>query len=135
MANYTGGDITELVCKHEIGTIRFSVKAGESGKFDTGGLRSNDDDGAVTGDGQMIDQITRKRWSLECTILVDMMTENEIKKIPELATSPIQGIWTVSHITGTVYKGKGKPVGDLKWDSNNAQMTLKVSGGGMLEKL
>jgi hypothetical protein len=38
-------------------------------------------------------------------------------------------------INGAVYKGKGRPVGDIQTDSNAGTMTLKIAGGGTLEKI
>jgi hypothetical protein len=36
---------------------------------------------------------------------------------------------------GAIYKGKGAPVGDIATDSNAGTLTLKVAGGGILEKI
>lgn len=136
MANFIGGDIIEAVCSHPtLGDFRFSAKSGESFTLDPGGIRTGDDSNSVTGDGQMIQQMNRVLWSLEGPIAVDMLSANEIDNIPKLSESPELGTWTLTHISGAIYKGKGKPVGDLQIDTNTAQMTLKVSGGGKLEKI
>lgn len=135
MPKYRGGDITEIVCKHSLGTFRFQAKSGESFTVNPGGFRSNDDDDALTGGGEMIDQVNRKRSSLEGPIAVDFESENETKNLPLLAASSELGVWTISHISGVVWKGKGKPVGDLNFDTNTAQMPLKVAGGGIFEKI
>lgn len=135
MPQYVGGDITEIVCKHSLGTFRFQAKSNESFTLNPGGFRSNDDNNAITGAGEMIDQINRQRWSLEGPVAVDMASENEAKNLPALAKSPELGVWTISMLSGVVYKGKGKPVGDLNWDTNTVQMSLKVSGSGILEKI
>lgn len=135
MPTYSGGDVEEIVCKHSLGTFRFQTKSNEDFTLNPGGFRANDDEDSITGGGQMIDQINRKRWSLEGPIAVDMESENESKNLPLLAKSSELGVWTISLANGTVYKGKGKPVGDLNFGTNEVQMTLKVSGSGILEKI
>lgn len=136
MANFIAGDITEAVCDHPtLGNFRFQAKANESFTFDKGGVRTNDDSSSVTGSGEMIQQMNRVLWSIEGPVAVDMISENETQGLPDLAASPELGDWTFTHISGTIYRGKGKPVGDLNWDSNTAQATLKVAGSGTLEKI
>ena len=136
MPVYKGGDIEEVVCQHpELGTLRFQAKANESFTFNPGGFRSNDDDDSVTGAGTMIDQVNRKRWSMEGPLAVDMASENEVKNLPLLAKSGELAVWTISLVTGIIYKGLGKPVGDLNFDSNTAQMSVKIAGGGIMEKI
>lgn len=135
MPTYTGGDILEIVCKHSLGTFRFQAKSNEDFQVNPGGFRSNDDNNAITGAGEMIDQINRTRWSIEGPVAVDMASENESKNLTALARSAELGVWTISVITGIVWKGKGKPVGDLNFSTNTAQMPLKVSGSGILERI
>jgi hypothetical protein len=133
---FIGGDVIEVVCKHpELGDFRFFPKANEAFTLDPGGFRSNDDASAITGSGEMIDQINRVRWSLEGPIAVDLVGTNEMEGLPALAAHPLPGVWTMTHISGRISKGTGKPVGDLQQDTNAATMTLKVSGGGKLEKI
>ena len=134
--NYIGGDIVEIVCKHAtLGEFRFQAKSNETFNLDPGGFRSNDDANSITGAGEMIDQINRVRWSMEGPVAVDPISGNEIENLPKLSESPILGTWTVTHISGVIWKGLGKVVGDLSSDTNTAQMTLKVAGSGKLEKI
>ena len=136
MARYLGGDIIEITVNHPtVGEFKFSPKSNESFTLDEGGFRSNDDGNAVTGNGQMIDQLNNTRWSMEGPVAVDLTSGNELEKLPALAASPELGTWTITHISGAIWKGQGKPVGDLQADSNTAQMGLKVSGSGRLEKI
>lgn len=136
MANFIGGDIVEAVCSHPtLGDFRFQAKSNESFTLDPGGIRTNDDANSVTGGGEMIQQMNRVLWSLEGPIAVDMISSNEMENLPKLAEIPELGTWTLTHISGSIFKGKGKPVGDLQIDTNSAQMTLKVAGGGKLEKI
>lgn len=136
MPNYIGGDILELVCKHpQLGEFRFEVKANETFNVDPGGYRSNDDSNAISGGGTMIDQINRVRPSMEGPVTVDPISGNEQENLPLLAASPVPGVWTLTHISGTVWKMTGKPVGDLVADTNTAQIPLKVAGSKTIEKL
>lgn len=134
MSNFIGGDVLDLVCLHPTaGTFRFSPKANEAYTFNKGGIRGNDDANGVTGSGQTIRQLNRQRWSFEGPVAVDFISDNEMKGMDILAASPQEGTWTITLISGAVYKGKGAPVGDLNFDTNTAQMTLKVAGGSQLQ--
>lgn len=136
MANYIGGDIVEITCKHPtLGEFRFQTKSNESFSLDPGGHRSNDDANSITGGGEMIDQINRVRWSLEGPVAVDPISGNEINNLPLLAESAKLATWTITHVSGAIWKGLGKVVGDLVADSNTAQLPLKVAGSGKLEKI
>ena len=131
-----GGDIIEIQYNHAtLGTATIFAKADSDSNFDLGGYRSDDDAGGITGSGEMIDKITNKRWSFDVEVAWDMNTRTDLEKINALAASPVQADWTFSHINGAVYKGKGKPVGDYAGNGNAATFTLKVSGGGKLEKI
>lgn len=129
------GDVTEITYNHPtLGTGTFFPKAGEDSTFDPGGLRSNDDANGVDGAGRSIKQLNRARWSFEGTIANDMNTENDLAKVAALAADPVDADWTFAHINGTVWKGKGSPVGDVGANGNAGTMSLKVSGGGELKK-
>lgn len=136
MPKYRGGDIIEITCNHpNLGEFRFQAKSNESFTLDPGGLRSNDDSNLITGAGEMIDQVNRVRWSMEGAVAVDVDSGNELENLPLLAASPDLGTWTITHVTGIIWTGRGKVVGDLNTDTNNAQMTLKVAGSGVLQKI
>ena len=131
-----GGDVLEISYKHPtIGSGIIYPKANEDSTFDPGGFRSNDDASGVDGGGNMIDQMNRVRWSLECTIAWDMNVREDLTKIVALAADPEPAEFTVSHINGTVWKGKGKPVGDLQGNGNAATFPLKLSGGGDMKRI
>jgi hypothetical protein len=131
-----GGDLIEITFNHPtIGSGVIYPKSAEDNTFDTGGFRSNDDANMVTGSGEMIDQMNRARWSLETTVAWDMNTRNDLEKMSELAESPVQADWTITHVNGTVWGGKGKPVGDQQGNGNAATFSLKISGGGKLKKI
>lgn len=131
-----GGDITEITFNHPtIGSGIIFPKANEDSTYDTGGFRSNDDANMVAGNGEMIDQMNRVRWSLEAVIAWDMNTRNDLEKLVELAESPVEAEWTITNINGTVYGGTGKPVGDMQGNGNAATFPLKIAGGNKLKKI
>ena len=133
---FVGGDITEISYKHPtLGSGVFFPKSSEDGTYDPGGYRSNDDANMVTGDGQMIDQINRVRWSFEGTVGWDTSIQNEVEQMSKLSGSPVLADWIITHINGTVWGGKGKPVGDIQGNTNTAQMSLKLAGTGKLVKI
>ena len=132
----TGGDIIEITYNHPtIGTGVFFAKSAEDSTFDLGGFTSADDLQKVDGGGNMIDTINRKRWKFGVAISWDMNSRNELQKIQDLSGSPIQADWTISSINGTVWGGKGKPVGDYEANGNEATTDLLISGGGRLKKI
>jgi hypothetical protein len=136
MANFVGGDIIEAVCSHAtLGDFRFSPKANESFTLDPGGIRNDDDSGNVTGGGDQIIKKNRVLWSLEGPLAVDFASNYETESLLALMEDPEPGVWTLTHISGTIWKGKGIPAGDYQPDTNTAQVTIKVVGGGKLEKI
>lgn len=133
---FVAGDITEITYNHPtLGSGRFLPKAGEDSTFDPGGFKSADDAQMLTASGQMIDQLTNSRWSLECTVAWDMNDTEELAKLQAMSASPVLADITVSHANLTVYAGKGKPVGDIKGNANAGTIALKLSGGGQLVKI
>ena len=46
-----------------------------------------------------------------------------------MAGDPQEADWTITHYNGTVWGGKGAPVGDVQGATNAATFTLKISGG------
>jgi len=136
MAQFIGGDVTGITCNHPtLGSFNFSTKSNESYTLDPGGFRSNDDSNSITPDGNVITQINRVRWSFEGPIMADFQSNQEIKNFPLLSQNSVDTVWTISLINGTVYKGTGRPVGDFTVDTNTAQATTKLSGGGILEQI
>lgn len=131
-----GGDILEITYnhpKHGSGTI--FPKAAEDSTINLGGLRSADDANMVTGNGEMIDQMNNTRWSVETVVAWDMNVRAELEKLNDLAGDPVPASWTFTHVSGVIYGGSGKPVGELGGNGNQATFQLKVAGGGKLKKL
>jgi hypothetical protein len=132
----TGGDIKEIKINHPtLGSKTFFAVAGETSTFDLGLAMAADESAGVDGGGRMIDTITNKRWFFEMVSSWDMNVDNELLFAQQCSASPVLGDITVSHINGTVWNGKGKPVGDLQGDGNKSTFTIKVAGGGRLKKI
>ncbi len=130
-----GGDITEITYNHPtIGSGVLYPKAAEDNTIDLGGFNSSDDQNMIDGGGNFIDQLNRKRWKVGVLISNDMNTKLELEKVEAMAASPVQADWTFTHISGAVYVGTGKPVGDKELNVNQSTFALTVSGGGKLKK-
>lgn len=131
-----GGDIIEISYNHPtLGTATIFPKAAEDSTFDLGGFRSNDDANMVDGSGGVITQINRVRWSCEVTVAWDMNSREDLDKLTALAGNPVDAEWTISHFNGSVWRGTGRPVGDMQGNGNAATFPLKISGGGRLKKI
>ncbi len=131
-----GGDITEISYNHPtIGSGVLYPKAAEDSTFDLGGFRGNDDANMVDGGGRNIRQLNQVRWSFEGTVSWDMNIDNELQKVTDMSKDPQEADWTFTHINGTVWGGKGAPVGDVQGNGNGSTFTLKASGGKALKKI
>lgn len=131
-----GGDILEITYNHPtLGSGVIYPKSAEDSTIDLGGFRSADDANMIDGSGAMIDQMNRVRWMVETTVAWDNNVALELEKVVALSESPVQADWTITHISGTVWGGKGKPVGDLKGAGNGGTFSFKLSGGNKLKKI
>jgi hypothetical protein len=131
-----GGDIIEITWNHPtLGTGVLYPKAGETGTFDPGGFRTSDEANNIDGSGRRIKTMTRQSWSVEVVVASDMNISEEMEKIAALHASPEDADYTFTHVNGTVYGGKGSPVGDLQNDTRAATIALKIQGGGVLKKI
>lgn len=126
------GDITEIKFIHEeVGSKIFSVKSGESANMDLGGY-SNDYSMNGNSTGHAIK--TAKPWSVD-SIQVDITPDGTLEFLQDITNNVIEGIIEISAIDGSVYKGKGTIIGDLKKDTLNGYATIEVRGAGKLEKI
>jgi len=127
--SYTGGDTIEMTYNHPtLGSGSFFFKAGEDGTVDPGGRRSNDDANSVTGNGIMLDQMNYTRGSFETPPMAwDMIDQDELTKLKDLAGNPNLADWTITNISGAIWGGKGKPVGDIQGNVNTALITVKIA--------
>lgn len=135
MANFVFGDCVNITCTHLGKTYRFSPKANESFNIDKGGIRGNDDANQVTSNNQMMSQLNMARWSVDGPIAVDQISDAELSGLNVMAASPSLGRWQFDMISGAIYVGTGRPVGDIATDSNAGTLTLKVAGAGGLQKI
>lgn len=126
------GDMIEIVCNDAtLGDFRFYPKANEDFTGDKGGIRNNDDANQLTASGENMVQKNRVRWSIEGIILMDVGNTD----LETLSESTAEQTWTFTHISGTVWKGKGTIVGDIQHATNTGTVTLKVSGAGKLQEI
>jgi hypothetical protein len=133
---FIGGDLISISYKHPtLGSGTWYPKSAEDGNVDNGGYNSTDEANGITGAGQMITTINRKRWMVEVTVGWDMANTDEVAKAGLLAGSPVDADWIFEHINGTVWGGKGRPVGDLQGSTDKATTKMKIAGGGELKQL
>jgi hypothetical protein len=130
------GDILEITYNHPTkGSGVIYPKSGEDGTVDLGGFRGNDDAQQIDGGGRNIRQLNRNRWKVEAPVSWDNVNSLELEKVVALAGDPEEADWTVTLISGTVYGGKGAPVGDVAGNTNAGTFTLTLAGGGNLKKI
>lgn len=133
---YIGGDTLEITVSHPtLGTIVFQAKAAEDTNYDFGGIRVADEDNGVTGSGTMIASMNRKRWKIPVVIAADMNVDLDVEAANTIASSTVESTISISNINGSVYKGKGRIVGDIVLNTNKATCPITLSGGGKLEKI
>lgn len=131
-----GGDFTEIFVSHvELGEHRFNPKSNEDFTVDKGGISTADDENQITANGKMIQIMNRRRWSAEGPIAIDMASDYESDILEKLSAHPELGDWTFTHISGAVWRGKGKPVGPQSFATNTGQLTLKIAGEMTLKKV
>lgn len=131
-----GGDIIEITYNHPtLGSGTWLPKANEDSSFDPGGFRADDDANGIDGGGNNIKKLNQARWSFEGKISWDANIANELDAAQKLAADPVDAEWTFTHINGTVWGGKGSPVGEVKGNGNSATIDIKISGGGKLKKI
>lgn len=132
----TAGDITELTYNHPTeGTGVLFVKSDEESELDPGGYRSADEEKSIDSGGNMIDVMTLSRWSATFVVAGDLTTREDLEKLVALASNPVLAVWTITHISGAIYRATGKPVGDVKQALKAGTVQLKVAGGGKAEKV
>lgn len=125
----TAGDILEITFNHATeGSFSIFCKSNESGTLERGGFRSNDDDNSITGAGGFIDQMNYRRPSFESPPIDWDMTDTDAQdKLSNLAESSVLSDITINSISGKIWGGRGKPVGDIAGDTNTGLVTLKLA--------
>lgn len=129
-----GGDIKEVTYNHPTrGSGTIFPKAAEDNTYDPGGIRTSDDANMVDGAGNPIWQLNRVLGFFEVLVANDMNSRQDLENVAAIAADPVPAEWTFSMINGAVYKGTGKPVGDIQGNINQATFTLKVAGGSFVK--
>ncbi len=135
MAN-VGGDFTEVTFNHPtIGSGTFYPKSGEDGTIDLGGFRSDDEAEGITGSGDAIDVMKNKRWKAEVVCAWSTTQRQDTDVLGQLAADVLPAEWTFAHVSGAIYGGKGKPVGDIVGSGGAGTFPLVVSGGGGMTRI
>lgn len=130
------GDILEITYNHPtIGSGVLFPKANESTTIDLGGFRNNDDASQVTTAGDLMIPKNRVAGSFEVTVENDNIFRNDLRRMVDVSGENDLADWTIQHISGAIYTGKGVPVGDLQADMNTGTFTLKVAFGAGLTKI
>ncbi len=133
---FIGGDATEVTYNHPVlGTGTVYCKASEDSTLDRGGYMKDDDNNNVSGDGQIVFIMNRKRWKAELPpILWDMTERDELGRLQEIQNHPLPASWTIAYANGAIYSGRGSVVGDLNATTNNPHISVTLAGGGTLDK-
>lgn len=133
---YLGGDTLSITIQNpKLGSVVFEAKAAEDTNYDLGGTRVLDEESSVTGSGTNIAAMTRKRWKVPVVIAADMITDLDIEKANKIAADTSENTITISNLNGSVYRGKGRIVGDIVLNTAKATCPITLSGGGKLEKI
>ena len=127
------GDITEIKVIHKtVGSKVFFVKAGEAVTFDLGGYSS---ERMVTGNAGGHKSLAAKPWEVGNAVLETIPGDDGVEFLQDIQNDPEDATIEVSHINGSVYKGKGSIEGDLKEDVKEGFTTVTFTGSGKLEKI
>lgn len=131
-----GGDIVEITFNHPtVGSGVLYPKSNEDSTLNPGGFVNNDDENGIDGSGTAIFQKSRVRSGFEVTLAHEMNLREDLEKVVAIAQSNEEADWTVTHVNGTIYAGKGLPVGAIASNMNAATFPLKVAGSGTWSKL
>jgi len=131
--SYQGGDMIEITANHDtIGSYTFSIPSEEDATVDLGGIKSEI---TVAGDGSSIDTMTRKPWKFEVPVCWDVLDVNTLDILQRMQESPVHTDFTFTNISGAIFAGKGKPVGDLTGSMKDSKISATFTGGGRLAKI
>jgi len=129
----SSGDITEVKIIHEVvGSRIFQVKGGEDVTFDLGGYTG---ERMVTGIGGGHKSLVAKAWMVENAVLETVPGDGGVEFLQDISNSTLDATIEISHINGTVYKGKGSIEGDIKQGNKEGFTTVTFSGNQKLEKI
>lgn len=133
---FLAGDLKEITINHPLltgGSIVLQCKSSEDNTYDLGGPRTTDV--MTTGSGTSMRKLNNVPWKVMAVIAWDMITGQELQAVNLMSGSTDEGSYTFSSINGSVYGGKGSPVGDLVGNINDSTFPSTFSGGGVLTKI
>jgi len=133
-----GGDLVEIQWQNdEIGSGIWSPKASEDSTFNPGGIQTADDDSMVDGAGDGIYTMNNTRWSIQSLISWNfgVPAEDTLFQVSAISRSKVETTFTITHINGSVWVGKGKVVGAIEGNGNNGTIPIKLSGSKGLQKI
>ncbi len=134
---YTGGDCVEVVITSAtLGSLRLDPKGSEDVEIDFGGYVNGDSDDSVTGSGTSINTKNRKRWSVPVPPCGWGKEPDTLEQLQLFADEVNEQTFVFTFIDGSVFKGTGSIVGDLKGNKNAGTInSFKAAGGGKLERI
>jgi hypothetical protein len=131
----TAGDIQEITYNHPtLGSGTFKPIAGEDFSINLGGRRGLDEV-VLTSDGEAIHKVQNMPWSMEGPVRWAATIGLDMEKLAGLSGDLEDTNWTIQLISGEIYGGIGRPVGDIVGSSKDGQIPLKVVGGNGLRQL
>jgi len=120
------GIFTGIKVQHSVvGNQNFDMKSGEDTELDRGGLRIVDDENNRTASGKLILQYENKQPYIQPTVVVDADIEQYIQDLIANSFDEL-GTWTLTHISGDVYSGRGTIVGDVRPNRNAGTVQFKI---------
>lgn len=133
---FLAGDLKEITINHPAlggGSLILQCKSSEDNTYDLGGPRTTEV--MTTGSGTSMRKVNQVPWKVTAVIAWDMLNGQELQKVNLISGSIDEGDYTFSSINGSVYGGKGSPVGDLAGNANDSTFPATFSGGGLLTKI
>lgn len=127
------GQFTEVMCQHPTaGDFKFDIKSGEDSEMDLGGDRIVDEANNKVSSGKMIVQFENATgyvqftcgYTNECGVYIQALIS---------ASGDELGTFTITHIDGSSYIGKGTIVGDVKPNRNAGTIQLKAAFEGEVQ--
>lgn len=124
----SGGSLVDITCNHpDLGVFSFDPYGSEDSTYMKGGVVSDDDDTAITGNNKIVNKQTLMRDSFSATAAGspgDLTLEN----LQSLGGAINPGVWTFTNINGTIYKITGWIVGQMTANGMDSKIPFKVAG-------
>lgn len=128
------GEVTQITFGNDsLGSGGFDAISGEDFTFDIGGKRTQEV--KMTPSGEAVYSVQTMPWKAEGTLRWSALTGQDIEKLTALSGSATETEFTFTLTDGTIYGGKGKPVGDLSGTAKDGTVPFAVQGGGILRQI